>query len=109
MNPCITTCPAIVPTEDEEMPDASSAIPKIVPACACRCAPSWSATTSRSSPTSCNPLVWKTAADVASIAMLIAPAMPIAIMTSISSKRKILRRASSSTPTIRRCVSAECR
>ena len=24
--------------EDEEIPDASSAIPKIVPACACRCA-----------------------------------------------------------------------
>ena len=31
MKPCITTWPARVPTDDEEMPDASSATPKINP------------------------------------------------------------------------------
>ena len=45
-----------------------------------------------------------------SIAMLIAPAMPIAITTSISSKRKIRRRALLvDARRSRRCVSAECR
>ena len=29
--PCMTTWPAIVPTDEEEMPDASSAMPKISP------------------------------------------------------------------------------
>ena len=32
MKPCITTCPAIVPTEEEAKPEASRAIPKIVAA-----------------------------------------------------------------------------
>ena len=39
-NPCITTCPASVPTLDEERPDASSATPKRRLACAPRCASS---------------------------------------------------------------------
>ena len=34
MNPCITTCPAIVPTEEEAKPEASRATPKIVAALA---------------------------------------------------------------------------
>ena len=33
MKPCITTCPASVPTDDDESPDASSATPNIVSAC----------------------------------------------------------------------------
>ena len=32
MNPCMTTWPAIVPTEDEANPEASRAIPKTVAA-----------------------------------------------------------------------------
>ena len=32
MKPCITTCPAIVPTEEEAKPEASRAMPKIVAA-----------------------------------------------------------------------------
>jgi hypothetical protein len=32
MKPCITTCPAIVPTEEEAKPEASRATPKIVAA-----------------------------------------------------------------------------
>ena len=32
MKPCITTCPASVPTLDDDSPDASRAIPKNVPA-----------------------------------------------------------------------------
>ena len=32
MNPCMTTWPAIVPTEDEANPEASRATPKIVAA-----------------------------------------------------------------------------
>jgi hypothetical protein len=39
MNPCITTCPASVPTLDDERPDASSAIPKSVSACSPRYVP----------------------------------------------------------------------
>ena len=58
---------------------------------------------------STSPRVWKTAAAVISMLMLIRPAIVIAITTSTSSKRKIFLRASGVTPTIRRCVSAECR
>ena len=42
MKPCITTCPAIVPTDEEAKPEASSAIPKIVAArCESTCPSAW--------------------------------------------------------------------
>ena len=34
MKPCITTWPERVPTEEDEMPDASRATPKMSPLCA---------------------------------------------------------------------------
>jgi hypothetical protein len=44
-----------------------------------------------------------------SMLKLITPAMPMAIITSIVSKRKILFFSSSVLPTTRRWVKAECR
>ena len=55
------------------------------------------------------PLSWKRAAAMIIIERLTAPASAIAITTSIRSKREDLAPLLSSRPTIRRCVSAECR
>ena len=63
----------------------------------------------RLSPALDKPRVWKTAAAVASMARLITPATPIAIMMSTISNRKILRRASGLAPTMRFWVSEECK
>ena len=87
MKPCITICPASVPTLDDESPDARSATPKRRFACPPSCASSWSATCTRSSPTSVRPCSWKTAAAMISMLMLTTPAIPIAIITSTSSNR----------------------
>jgi hypothetical protein len=46
---------------------------------------------------------------VISIDMLTTPAINIAMVTSMSSKRKIRRLADGVAPTTRRCVRAECR
>ena len=108
MKPCMTTCPAIVPTAELDSPDPSNASAKSVLEAPPRigdsvlCAPSSESTLWR-------PLLKKTLAAMISMAMLITPAIVIAITTSMRVKR-ISRRASSSfCGTTRCCMSAECR
>ena len=108
MKPCMTTWPAIVPTAELDSPDPSNASAKSVLEAPPRigdsvlCAPS-------SESTLCRPLLKKTLAAMISMAMLITPAIVIAITTSMRVKR-ISRRASSSFwGTTRCCMSAECR
>ena len=108
MKPCITTWPARVPTDEDDRPEASSATPKAICAWLPTREPRRSNTSSMSS-TPVSPRLWNTAAAMISIDMLIRPAMVIAMITSMRSKRKILRRSSSVRPTTRRWVSAECR
>ena len=108
MNPCITTWPAIVPTDEEANPEASRATPKTIAAFSetvCR-RPS-KAPSMLSMPASPPPL--NSAAAMTIIERLMTPASVIAITTSIFSKRRIRRRSSLLRPTIRRWVSAECR
>ena len=90
MKPCITTWPASVPTDDDDSPDASRAIPKTTSACG-----RGAAERRRRRPAGRRrrsmPRAWNTAAAIISMAMLTNPAMPIAITTSTRSKRKIPR------------------
>jgi hypothetical protein len=82
MKPCITTWPESVPTVELDRPDASRASansvleapPRI--GASVRCAPSSESTFS-------SPESKKTVAAITSIAMLISPAIDIAITTSI--------------------------
>ncbi len=109
MNPCITTCPAIVPTEEEAKPEASRAMPKIVaaPLRVERASSPSKAPSIVSTPV--RPPPWKSAAATTIIAMLTSPASARAITTSIFSKRRMRWRSRSLRPTIRFWVSAECR
>ena len=105
----MTTWPDRVPTQEEASPDASRATPKISPLCPPRYWFRPAKTCSRSSPTPKRPRSWNTAAAVASMARLMIPASPIAIVMSMISYRKILRLAPGLAPTIRFWVSEECR
>src|SRR5579872_6438806 len=84
-NPCMMTCPAIVPTTELDMPDAMSDSKKTAAAAE----PSsgvnvWYADWMLA--TSTWPPKWKTAADMYIIAMLTIPAMPSAMSTSMFEK-----------------------
>jgi hypothetical protein len=109
MKPCITTWPDIVPTQEDATPDASRATPDTVPLCAPRYWFRPPNTWPRSLPVPNMPREWKTAAAVASMARLMTPAIPIAIVMSTISYRKIVRRAAGLAPTIRFWVREECR
>ncbi len=109
MKPCMTTWPDIVPTQEDASPEASRARPNTSPLCAPRKPFRPLNTTPRSLPAPNSPRAWNTAAAVASMARLITPATPIAIVISTISNRKILRRASGLAPTMRFWVSEECR
>jgi hypothetical protein len=108
MKPDITTCPAKVPTLEDEAPEASSATAKASAAApptrwpSCACAPAIDSSPDR-------PGVWKSFAATASIAMLTRPAMPSAMITSMRSKRSTRRRSSSLRTGTRLPVSDECR
>ena len=86
--PCMITWPAIVPTDDEEKPEASRAMAKSVeaplrePAFECRVRLLDAVDPDRPK---------KTAAAIASMEMLTTPAIVIAMITSIRSKRWIRR------------------
>ena len=71
----MTTWPDMVPTQEEAIPDASRAIPKIIPLCPPRYRFRPAKTCSRSSPTPYRPRAWNTAAAVASMARLMIPAL----------------------------------
>ena len=87
MNPAITIWPANVPTLDDEVPDASSATANASaapPPTICErpaCAPSIVVT----------PEPWNSFAAAASIARLISPASPSAMITSMRTNRSTLR------------------
>ena len=76
--PCMMTCPAMVPTEDEDSPEASSEMAKTQlaaePSSGCRVR--WA---SSMVPTSGQPVLWKVAAAMISMAALTRPATPMAI------------------------------
>ena len=109
MKPCITTWPAIVPTEDEAKPEASRAIAEdrrgavgdqlLQPVVG-----ALDRVDRRSGR-------WRGRAPAATIIIerLTSPASDIAITTSTFSKPRIRFFSASSRPTIRRWVSAECR
>ena len=103
--PCMTTWPAIVPTDDEEKPEASRAMPKSVEAPL----PSRPSNAAYASSMLSIPSPKKTAAAIASMEMFTTPAIVIAMITSIRSKRWIRRSSASELPLMRSCVSAECR
>ena len=108
MNPCMTTWPAIVPTEDEANPEASRATPKIVAALPDTvCWSPWNAPSMLS--IVLNPPLLKRAAAMIIIERLTTPASVIAITTSTFSNLKMRRRSLSFRPTTRRWVSAECK
>ena len=108
MNPCITTCPDIVPTDDEAKPEASSATPNTVAALSDTAvlrpskAPSMLSIPVR-------PPTLNSDAAMTIIARLTAPAIVIAITTSIFSNRRIFARSLWFRPTTRRWVNAECK
>ena len=108
MKPCITTCPAIVPTEEEAKPEASRAMPKTVAAL-----PETSDFRPSKAPSivsmPVSPLPWKSAAATIIIERLTRPASESAITTSTFSKPRMRFFSASSRPTIRFWVSAECR
>ena len=109
MNPCITTCPASVPTLDEERPDASSATPKSMSAPGAEVRAQLVRDLGEVVADVGQPVLVEHGAAITSMLMLTTPAIPIAITTSTSSNRKIRRFSSSVVPTTRCCVSAECR
>ena len=102
------TCPAIVPTAEDDSPEASSAMPKSVEA-----APPTSGVSVLNAvsmlPTSLCPLLKKTAAAMITIAPFTSPARPSAIQMSSRSKRKMRCASSALRGRMRPCVSAECR
>ena len=108
MKPCITTCPANVPTLELESPDASSATanasaaPPPISVSMPACAPSIVSTVVW-------PVSWKSSAATTSIVMLMNPAMPIAASTSTRWKRSSSRFSAGFSVGIRALVSAECR
>ncbi|MNE62589.1 hypothetical protein D3C80_1578780 [compost metagenome] len=107
MKPCITTSPAMVPTEELDKPAISRPRPKAIavtgPARLLNCAKA----TSRSSTTS--PFLKNKAAATITMAIFTAPAITIAMTISIISHLKICFFCFSSTPTTRLWVSDECR
>ena len=99
MKPCITTWPDSVPTLDDERPEASRAIPKRMfawlPSVGAEAVVHLARDRRRHRrDRACG----RRPAAMISIAALITPASPIAITTSMSSKRKIRRFASSDAP-----------
>ena len=115
MNPCITTCPASVPTDEDDSPDASSAIaePRLgVTADRPARAGVGALDARRRRP---SPAEWKMPAAVISMAMLTSPAIAIAMMTSIqleaedlaaAPRRSRRRRAAASAPSAGRSRAA---
>ncbi len=105
MKPCITICPASVPTDDEERPDASRATPSSTAAQrpGSACSP-WKASSIDSAS-----VPKKRAAKIDSMDRLTRPAIDIASSTSIRSKRWMRLSSRSVFPRTRDCVSAECR
>ena len=108
MNPCITTCPDIVPTDEEAKPEASRAIPKTVAALSETAVRSPSKAPSMLSIPVRSPTL-NSAAAITIIERFTTPAITIAITTSTFSNLRIFRFSSSLRPTTRRWVSAECR
>src|SRR6266851_2769325 len=107
MNPCITNWPASVPTDEEDRPEARRPSPKNMsepfPSWTPRPRNAWSRVSTET------PRPWKTAAAMVSMAMLISPARPMAMITSHFSKLKIFSCSASVAPTTRLCVRAECK
>jgi hypothetical protein len=105
---CMITWPAIVPTVADDRPDASNEIPKTQldagpsSGVSVRCA-------SSSVPISLRPARKKVDAAMINMAMLISPASPMAIATSMISKRNSRRSCCGSRVTMRPCVRAEWR
>ena len=106
MNPCITTWPASVPTDDDDRPEASSAMPNddvgVVPSSA---EPDEDLSRSRAGQAA---RVEDRGGDHQH-ADVDDARDPIAMITSTRSKRKIRARSASFAPTMRCWVSAEWR
>jgi hypothetical protein len=108
MKPCITTCPASVPTADDDRPDPSSAIANSAPAAPPRIGSSvlWAPS---SESTFGSPLRQNVLAAITSIDMLIRPGDRHRDRSRRSRVAQQPRAAPSSSATIRSCVSAEWR
>ncbi len=107
MKPCITICPAIVPTTEDDTPEAMSETRK-APAAA---GPSSGVSVLYASWISATSLwpAWKAEAAMITIAMLTRPASARAISTSRSEKRTRRRRSASLRGAPRPWVRPECR
>ncbi len=108
MKPCMMTWPDMVPTVDDDKPDASSDTAKTqldaLPRSGARVL--WA---SSMVPTVVRPFSKKVAAAMISIAALTRPATPMASVTSRHSNRNSRRSWTGSRTTMRPWVRAECR
>ena len=103
----MTTCPAYVPTPEEETPEARSAVANATAAAPPSIDANLACASARVPIDATCP--WKSRAATSSMLTLMSPAVPRAAPTSIRSMRRTWRRSSSVRQETRRLVSAEWR